>query len=151
MQKRSKKQAALNPRLSVRDEDGELTKVFINIGAKTGAKTHLITNGVRYAAHFTAGALRQEPRPMNWDDCTLDELRTLAVYGYDHLTRAEAVKQIEAHYTTDVTTCETCGLPLVSDVINNTGDVAKDFGPLYCPACEVKKLRAYVAKLEGVR
>lgn len=49
---------------------------------------------------------------------------------------------------TDFVKCETCGAQLVSDVLSDTGDPSLDFGPVYCPVCEVRKLRAYVFELE---
>jgi hypothetical protein len=81
-------------RLSVRDEAGTLREIFARIGARvvTGGG---ISDGVRYAASFTDGATRNDLEPLDWDDCTLAELRVLAVHGYDFRVRAEALHRVE--------------------------------------------------------
>lgn len=89
------KKTDTNPRLSVRDVTGELRDTFARIGARVEVGGDMAA-GVRYAAAFTDGATRQELPAMDWDECDLGTLRTLAVFGCDCFVRAEAVRRIEA-------------------------------------------------------
>ena len=90
----AKQTKKINPRLSVRDESGELRATFARIGARveTGGS---IAAGVRYASSLADGFTRQERGPVDWKAEPIESLRTLVVYGYDHYTRAAALAEIE--------------------------------------------------------
>jgi len=94
VKKKAKQPKKINPRLSVRDESGELRATFARIGARveTGGN---IAAGVRYASSLADGFTRQERGPVNWEAEPTESLRTLCVYGYDHYTRAAALAEIE--------------------------------------------------------
>lgn len=89
----AKKKQAQNERLSVRDADGKLRALFGQIADRIGQAG--VAEGVRYAATFTDGATRQAVNVIDYVSCTLDELRTLAVHGYDFRVRAAALAEIE--------------------------------------------------------
>lgn len=83
-----------NPRLSVRDEDGKLRKIFEEIGARifTGGD---IADGVRYAATFTEREMKMEQEPLDWSGLTIRSLRLLVLNGCDFRVRETALIELE--------------------------------------------------------
>lgn len=81
-------------RLNIRDADGSLTAGARDVAQRMSGQASAAA-GVRLAVTYTRASLRSEKAPLDWAACTVEELRTLAVHGYDYLTRQQALAEIE--------------------------------------------------------
>jgi len=81
-------------RLNIRDADGSLTAGARDVAQRMSGQASAAA-GVRLAVTYTRASLRSEKAPLDWAACAVEELRTLAVHGYDYLTRQQALAEIE--------------------------------------------------------
>jgi len=84
----------LDKRLNIRDADGSLTAGARDVAQRMSGQASAAA-GVRLAVTYTQAALRAEKAPLDWAACEIEDLRTLAVHGYDYLTRQQALAEIE--------------------------------------------------------
>lgn len=90
--------------LPIRDADGTLHAQAAQISKWLNGATDY-SGAVRYSLGFVASYIRTEKAPLNYQDCTLDQLQMLTVHGYDFTIRAAALAEIERRYQgTRVTT-----------------------------------------------
>lgn len=83
--------------LQIRDTDGTLHAQAAQISKWLNGATDY-AGAVRYSLGFVASYIRTERPPLDYQTCTVDQLKMLTIHGYDYTIRAEALAEIERRY-----------------------------------------------------
>ena len=79
--------------IQVRDVDGSIRRRAMLIAKRNPSTRGKITAAIALAVDYTEAAERNISAPLNFTDCTPDQLNALIIHGYDHYTRAAALTE----------------------------------------------------------